>query len=240
MKAAEHTFCFLTVVAESLSLSLSLSLQTRAACPGAPPAPSPSVWLMRSDLSDSRNPSADFIRSVFPANPSMRVFGALGDFSVAYGNVLPPIIVHLVPWYPPPPIPLWSASKWHSCLAAFITTLWWMSRPHLHNTAEIWVQMEGKLQELSMSSTWSFLTPTCRRPHIEVRSNILFLLVWGACGRFTCGESKCNPKPIRGSLKNVRRRVKEGAHLIQSSSRALGTATKARESSFPKPWSQDS
>lgn len=87
----------------NLCLCLSLSLQTRAACPGAPPAPSPSVWLMRSDLSDSRNPSADFIRSLFPANPSMCLFGALGDFSVAYGNVLPPIIVHLVPWYHPPP-----------------------------------------------------------------------------------------------------------------------------------------
>lgn len=105
MNAAEHTFCFLTAVAESLSLCL----QPGAAGQGTPPALAPSVWLTRSDLSDSRNTSADFIRSGFPANPSMCLFGALGAFSVAYGNVLPPIIVHLVPWYhraPPPHFPL--------------------------------------------------------------------------------------------------------------------------------------
>lgn len=59
--------------------------------------------------------------------------------------------------------------------------------------------------------------------------NILFflLLVEGTCRSFICRELKCNPNRIRCSLKNLRRRVKEGEHLIPSSSRTLGTATKA-------------
>lgn len=56
------------------------------------------------------------------------------EFSVAYGNVLPPTILHLLLWYHSPSS-LWSASRWHSCLASFITALWWMRRPHLHNSA---------------------------------------------------------------------------------------------------------
>lgn len=59
------------------------------------------------------------------------------EFSVAYGNVLPPTILHLFPWYHSPPS-LWSASRWHSCLASFITAPWWMRRPHLHNTSGAW------------------------------------------------------------------------------------------------------
>lgn len=94
MKAAEHTFCFLTVVAESLSPSLSLQTQG-SSLRHAPPAPSLSVWFMKSDLSDSRNLSVNFIH-VF-------VWDAGKLFLVAYGNVLPPIIVHLVKWYHSPP-----------------------------------------------------------------------------------------------------------------------------------------
>lgn len=233
MKAAEHTFCFLTVVAESLSLCL----QTQAARQGMPPAPSPCVWLMRSDLSDSRNPSANFIRSIFPANPSKCLFGELGDFSVAYGNSS----IHTSgPLVPPTPLPLWSASKWHSCLAAFITVLWWMSRPHLHNTSEIWgEQMEGKLQELSMSTTWLFLTRTCRQPHIEVCLNILFLLV-GVFAVVLFAEDKIQSNPNQRRLIKRCRCIKEGEHLSPSSSRALRTVKKAKLSSFLKPWSQDS
>lgn len=53
-------------------------------------------------------------------------------FSVAYGNVLPPTITHLFPWYHSPPS-LWSLSRWHSCLASLFTVPWWMRWPHLHN-----------------------------------------------------------------------------------------------------------
>lgn len=53
-------------------------------------------------------------------------------FSVAYGNVLPPTIPHLFPWYHSPPS-LWSLSRWHSCLASLFTVPWWMRWPHLHN-----------------------------------------------------------------------------------------------------------
>lgn len=152
-----------------ISVSASVSPNSGQLAEARPPAPSLSVWLMKSDLSYSRNLSANFIHVCL---------GHWEIFLVAYGNVLPPIIVHLVAWYHPPPlplIPLWSASKWHSCLAAFITALRWMSRPHLHNTAGIsGVQMEGKLQELCMRTISLFLTQTRRRPQIEVCKHLFF------------------------------------------------------------------
>lgn len=73
------------------------------------------------------------------------------DFSVAYGNVLRPTILHLLLDYHSPPS-LWSASRWHSCLASFIAALRWMRRPHLHNSGGAGVAgAKGKPQELTNS-----------------------------------------------------------------------------------------
>lgn len=96
-----------------------------------------------------------------------------------------------------------------------------MSRPHLHNTAEIWVQMEGKLQELSMSSTWSFLTPTCRRPHIEVRSNIVFLVgmgcLWSCYMRRIEMQSKADQRRLEKRAQTCKRGRAFDPELFQSS-----------------------
>lgn len=228
----------LTVVAESLNLwlnvSVSLSHQTQAATPSSISlCVVHEVWPLRQHKSIRRLhtlPISSDSKHVF-ACCAGRFFGGLWKCSSTYNSISGP----LVP-FPPLLISLWSASKWHACLTAFITALWWMSHPHLHNTAGTWgVQMEGKLQELSLSTRWLFLTTS----HWRLFKHS-FLLVGGACSSFICRESKFNPNVIRGGLKNMRRCVKEGEHLIPSSSRTLGTATKGRESSFPKPWSQDS
>lgn len=166
-------------------------------------------------------------------------------FLVAYGNVLPPIIVHLVAWYHSSPTP----DSFPSDLHPNDIPVWPPSSQPCDEGAdliyiirlEFSVQMEGKLLELCMSTISLFLTQTRHRPQIEVcKHSFIFLLVEGTCRSFICRELKWNPNRIRGSLKNLRRRVKEGEHLIPSSSRTLETATKATESSFPKPCPQDS
>lgn len=83
------------------------------------------------------------------------------EFSVAYGNVLPPTILHLLLWYHSPSS-LWSASRWHSCLASFITALWWMRWPHLHNSARAGVAgMKGNPQEIKNSGHPPETCKTC-------------------------------------------------------------------------------
>lgn len=77
------------------------------------------------------------------------------QLSVAYGNFLPPTILHLFPWYHSPPS-LWSASRWHSCLASFITVPWWMRRSHLHNAL---LERETEMKAETKGNTLELWTP---------------------------------------------------------------------------------
>lgn len=170
MKAANCTLSLLWLnlwICGWMSLSLCL---TKLRQP--PPAPSPSVWFMRSDLSDSTNPSADFIRSLFPVIPSMCLLVALGDFSVAYGNVLPPIIVYLVPWYHSPPF------SFPSDLHPNDMPVWPPSSQPCDEWATLIYIIQLELEEYKWKENFrnSLWAPDGYfwRPHIDVCLNILF------------------------------------------------------------------
>lgn len=97
------------------------------------------------------------------------------SFSVAYGNVLPPMMLHLLLQHHSPPS-LWSASRWHSCLASSIAGLWWMRRPHLHNSGGAGV---CRSERVATGTLWN-----CGHPR-EVR-NISFLFKENAAQFLKC------------------------------------------------------
>lgn len=87
-----------------ISLLLSLSLQTRAACGGTSPSVSlcvvNEVWPLRQQKSTRQ------LYKFHISSESEHVCVVHWNiFLVAYGNIIPPMILHLVPWYHSPSFP---------------------------------------------------------------------------------------------------------------------------------------
>lgn len=115
------------------------------------------------------------------------------QLSVAYGNFLPPTILHLFPWYHSPPS-LWSASRWHSCLASFITVPWWMRRSHLHNAL---LERETETKAGTKGNTLELWTPIwtlwdtlflleVKRPRLFHSSTMYIKIFKLQVGHFVC------------------------------------------------------